>query len=111
MADRFCPYCSCDYIPDTDDECPECGFRVPLEDPCPFCGSDMYPSDAGFCPTCGMMDSAYPERVTMADYYASLPVAERTATEEGTEKAPKKEENVKLLLVGAVIFFAYMLLG
>ena len=58
-----------------------------------------------------MMASAYPERITMADYYASLPVADRAATEEGTATAPKKEEHVKLLLVGAAIFFAYMLLG
>ena len=72
MADRFCDYCGCDYVPDTEDECPECGFRVPLEKPCPFCGSDMYPSDGGFCPACGLQASAYPKQVTRAAYYASV---------------------------------------
>ena len=74
MADRYCPYCGCDYVPENEDECPECGFRVPLDDLCPYCGGEVYPSDGDFCPTCGKQLSKYLESLTAEENGTADPV-------------------------------------
>jgi hypothetical protein len=72
MSDRFCPYCGCDYVPEDEDECPECGLDVPLDARCPFCGAEMFPRDHGFCPVCGLKASAYPKRMRISDEFVAI---------------------------------------
>jgi uncharacterized membrane protein YvbJ len=61
---RFCDYCGCDYVEDWEDDCPECGSKVPLPQRCPYCGADMYPSYYNICHMCGHDVTKFWEEMT-----------------------------------------------
>lgn len=49
---RMCWGCGYDDVPDDEDECPNCGDKVP-SGRCPYCGEEMYPSYHHICKSCG----------------------------------------------------------